>query len=350
MSELAPLTRQLEGHQDLSPGEAEVAAHALTQPEVAPEEKKAFLAALHAKGETVGEVTTFAHVFRKLARDPQLGDVAKGAIDIVGTGGSGSRGFNISSVTAFIAAAGGIKVLKHGNRAITSQSGSADFLGACGIRMDTDTALLRAAVEELNFCFFFAPAFHPAFKEIVPVRKEMAAEGKRTIFNILGPLINPARPEYQLLGVFATDWVPRLAGALDALGLKNGLAVCSLLPGGARMDEFTTAGTNRVCGFGRLRDLDAAWEAAEVGLATSPADDLGGGTSADNVTLLERILAGKGPVGLVDSLVLNAGAAFYITGKAPTLKDGCAAAREVLLGGAVKDWLERAKAFYSDAN
>ena len=214
MSHLQEITHILESGRDLTAAECATAAEQLPRPEVAPEDKKAFLTALHTKGESVEEVTAFAKVFRGLASDPQLSDIAAEAIDIVGTGGSGSKGFNISSTTAFILAAEGVKVLKHGNRAITSQSGSADFLGQHGIRMDTDPALLRAAVDELNFCFFFAPAFHPAFKEIMPIRMELAKEGQRTIFNILGPLINPAKPAHQLLGVFAPNWVKPLANAL----------------------------------------------------------------------------------------------------------------------------------------
>lgn len=347
MSELSELTIKLRSSLNLDEESCERAAMDLTRPEIAAAEKKAFLEALHAKGESVDEVTAFATVFRRLATDPKLADVAPGAIDIVGTGGSGSRGFNVSSVTAFILAASGVTVLKHGNRAITSQSGSADFLGQHGIRMDTDPALLRAAIETLNFCFFFAPAFHPAFKEIMPVRKAMAAEGKRSVFNILGPLINPAKPAYQLLGVFSPEWVNPLATTLHRLGLKGGLAVCCELTGGGYMDELTTAGTNHVSGFGSLVDRREHWTAEHLGFTRAGPDELVGGTAAENVAILEDIMEGAGRPGLVDSLVVNAGAALHIVGKVKSLDEGFALARETLLGGGLRSWLDKAHAFYA---
>jgi anthranilate phosphoribosyltransferase len=327
MSDLQKITGKLIAAVDLTAQECISAAELLPLPEVDPAEKKAFLVALHNKGESVLEVTAFAKVFRNLASDPQLSDVAAGAIDIVGTGGSGSKGFNISSVTAFIVAASGTKVLKHGNRAITSQSGSADFLSQHGIRMDTDPALLRAAIEELNFCFFFAPAFHPAFKEIMPVRKELAEAGQRTIFNILGPLINPAKPAHQLLGVFNPDWVGPLAGVLGELGLASGMAVCSALPDGGFMDELTTAGPTHLCGFGRLDHIDDIWTPESLGFPPAPLDDLRGGTA--------------------DTLALNAAAAFLIVEKVDSIAEGCALAREIILGGKLRSWLDRAHDFYS---
>jgi len=348
MPDLQELTQQMRTGLDLSPEQAAAAADSLTRPDVDPARKKDFLLSLHDKGESVEEVTTFARVFRRLARDPELADLAGEAIDIVGTGGTGSKGFNISSTTAFIVAAAGIRVLKHGNRAITSQSGSADFLGQMGIRMDTDPALLRAAITELNFCFFFAPAFHPAFKEIMPVRKEMTSEGKRSVFNILGPLINPAKPAYQLLGVHHPDWVPPLAHVLHQLGLASGLAVsCELATGGC-MDELTTAGRNHVHGFGALTDLDEEWLPEDLGFPPADPEELRGGTAADNVVLLEDIMEGRGRPGLVDSIVLNAAAAFQVVGRVSAFDEGCALAREILQGGALRGWLGKAKQFYRE--
>lgn len=346
MSDLQALTRRVAAAEGLTVPESEAAALLLTRGDIAPAEKKAFLTALHEKGETVTEISAFARVFRGLALDPQLTDVAPEAIDIVGTGGSGSKGFNVSSVTAFVLAAAGVKVLKHGNRAITSQSGSADFLGQHGIRMDTDPVLLRAAVDELNFCFFFAPAFHPAFKEIMPVRKEMAAEGRRSIFNILGPLINPARPAFQLLGVFSPALVQPLAAVLGEIGLARGMAVSCELSAGGYMDEFTTAGRNHICGFGTLADQAGVWTPADLGFPPAPIHELQGGTAADNVVLLEDIMSGNGRPGLVDTLTLNAAAAFHIVERVDSLQEGCALAREILLGGALRSWLEKARAFY----
>jgi len=349
MTVLSELTQRLQEGSDLPEADCTAAAGLLPAAGIPAADKQAFLEALHAKGETVPEVTAFARVFRELAADPGLQDLAGEAIDIVGTGGSGSKGFNISSVTAILVAASGSRVLKHGNRAITSQSGSADFLGQLGIHMETDPEQLRSAVEELNFCFFFAPAFHPAFKEIMPVRKEMAAQGKRSIFNILGPLINPARPGYQLLGVFDPKWVDSLAGSLDRLGLKNGLSVSCELNGGGVMDELTTAGRNRVCGFGALTHLRETWTAQAFGLPEVAPDALKGGTAEENVELFRKMLEGRGPAGLIDSIVLNAAAAFLILGRVGSIEEGCALARETLLGGRAAAWLKRAHAFYAES-
>ena len=346
MADLRDFTQQLQSKLDLSEESCLAAAESLTLPEVPADDKKAFLMALHDKGETVDEVTAFAKLFRQLASDPQLSDIAPRAIDIVGTGGSGSKGFNISSVTAIVVAAAGEKVLKHGNRAITSQSGSADFLTQLGIRMDTDPSQLRAAIEELNFCFFFAPAFHPAFKEIMPVRMQLAKEGKRTIFNILGPLINPAKPLYQLLGVFSSDWVQPLADSLHQLGLLRGLAVSCQLPNGGFMDEITTAGVNHIAGFGGFAEIKTQWKASDLQMPPANPNELKGGTAEENVAMLREIIEGKGPGGLVDSLLLNAAAAFLILDRVEDMREGCALAKEILLGGAVREWLLRAEAFY----
>ncbi len=351
MSHLPELTRRLRNGFDLPEEACAAAAMALTEAAVPAAEKLDFLEALHDKGETADEVAAFARVFRGLALDPQLGDVAVAALDVVGTGGTGTRGFNISSVAALILAAAGVTVLKHGNRAITSQSGSADFLSQLGIRMDTDPARLRRAAEELHFCFFFAPAFHPAFKEIAPVRKELAARGKRSIFNILGPLINPARPAHQLLGVMSPKWVAPLAEALTRLGLRRGLAVCCELAAGGFMDELTSAhGRNHVAPVGGMAADGFGWQALDWGFTPCGAEELRGGTAAENSALLEDILNGAGRPGLVDTLVMNAAAGLLIVDKVDTPAEGCALAREVLLGGALRAWLDRARAFYAETS
>ena len=163
-----------------------------------------------------------------------------------------------------------------------------------------------------------------------------------------GPLINPAKPAYQLLGVFRPPWVRQLANALNSLGLKGGLAVCCELHSGAFMDEFTTAGTNHVCGFGKMADIHKKWDPVELGFTPGSEEDLIGGTAAENRAMLEDILRGDARLGLVDALVLNAAVAFKIVGKVDSLDEGCALAREVLLGGALREWLEKAAAFYTE--
>lgn len=348
MTPLQNFTSQLQQGISLSPDQTEQAARELPKPDVSAEDKRTFLEALHNKGESIDEVTGFARVFRELASNPGLEADAERAIDIVGTGGTNSGGYNVSTVTAFTIAACGIPVIKHGNRAITSKSGSADFLDQFGVGGIADPAILQASLNELNFCFLFAPAFHPAFKEIMPVRKAMAADGKRSIFNILGPLINPAKPAYQLLGVFATPWLAPLAAALDALGLRSGIAVSSRLPSGIHMDEFTTAGINSVKGFGELSATDTIWTADSFALPIADPAEIQGGTPEENVQILESILEGKGPDGLVDTLVLNAAAALLITGQATSVLQGCDRARDCILGGTLASWIEQLRQFYAD--
>jgi anthranilate phosphoribosyltransferase len=350
MSILPSLTVELAQGHNLSREDTRSAALELARAEVSLEDKKSFLRNLTKKGETAEEVATFAATFRGLARGTGLDDIAPRAIDIVGTGGSKSGSYNISSVSAMCVAAAGVPVIKHGNRAITSQSGAADFLEEMGVPKTQDLAVLRRCMDELNFCFIFAPNFHPAFKEIGPVRKALAAEGSRTVFNILGPLINPAKPAYELLGVFSQQWVSPLAKALGELGLKSGLAVHGRLNEKTGMDEFSSAGVNYLCGFGALAKVNETWLPAELGLKKCAAVELCGRTPKENVATLHELVRGKGPSGLADTIALNAGAALWIVGDAKNIQEGTQKALGLLTGGAVAQWLEKAdKVFKSVA-
>jgi|TARA_B110000438_G_scaffold115251_1_gene112905 anthranilate phosphoribosyltransferase len=347
MPELSELKSILNSSGAISAADAKVAALALANESVTLDQKKAFLIALHKAGETVEVVTAFAEVFRELALDPQLGDFASKAVDIVGTGGTGTGGYNVSSATAVIVAACGQPVLKHGNRAITSKSGAADFLGQIGVTPQADPAVLRASVEELNFCFFFAPAFHPAFKSIMPVRLELAKSGQRTIFNILGPLINPAKPKRQLLGVGGKEWVGPLASALTQLGVERGIAAHCVLSDGRGMDELTTAGENVVTGIGDYAALDGQWSAERYGFSASPVSSVIGGTPEANFAAFRAILTGEGDAGLVDTLVLNAGVALHLAEAVDSLEAGFAEARAALSDGRVAKWLDQASNFFA---
>jgi anthranilate phosphoribosyltransferase len=346
MTDLASLATQLAAREDLGAGQVAAAATALASPEVSDDAKSAFLTALSDKGESVAEVAAFAQAFRGLAVNPGVEAWAPTAIDIVGTGGDHAGGFNISSLVVLTLASAGVTVMKHGNRGITSQCGSADLLAALGVDLQASPEKLRRALDELGFVFFFAPAYHPAFKHIAPVRKALAAQGRRTVFNILGPLINPGRPAHVLLGVFSEPWVPKLAGALDALGASAGLAAHGIIGPGRGIDELTTATVNRVRGFGRLSTLDAQWRPQDFGLPLSPFDDLRGGDLAANLAIVENLLAGRAPAGLVDTIVLNAAVALWITGRTAEVRDGLDLARERLLGGAVREKIAATREFY----
>lgn len=248
-----------------------------------------------------------------------------------------------------VLACSGIPVVKHGNRGYTSPCGSADLFSALGVDIEAPAARQRAALEQLGFAFLFAPAYQPAFRHVARARKALAARGQRTIFNILGPLVNPARPAHIILGVYASPWVSRLAAALDALGIGAGLVVHGVLGSQRGIDELTTAAVNQVRGAGRLRDVDGEWRAGDFGLAAAPFAELQGGNLAVNLALTEALLAGRGPSGLVDTIALNAAAGMWICGRTPSIGDGIKPARELLLGGPVRRKLEAAREFFGSA-
>ena len=331
---------------DFSVEEARAAARAVADAETPAEPKADLLRALAAKGETADEVAAFAEVFRGLARDPGVSEVAASGIDIVGTGGDGVGSFNISTTAAMIVAACGVPVLKHGNRSITSKCGSADFLEALGCQIDAEIPKLQSALAELNFCFLFAPEFHPAFKVVGPVRKALAAEGVRTIFNLLGPLINPAKPAFELMGVFAAHWVEPLAAALDHLGCECGLVAHCRLSEDSGLDELSTAGTNIIGGVGQLGYLTGRWTPEDIQLPGCHHSQLAGGDVAANLRLLGALMDGAAIAGLEDTVCLNAGAALWIAGSAATLTDGVERARDCLTEGELRLWLEHMRRFF----
>ena len=346
MTDLATLTARLRENRDLETTDAAAAGHLLASADADPADKEAFLTALAVKGETAEEIAGLAETFRGLARDPGVHELAPRAIDVCGTGGDKLGTFNISTTVLFVLAADGVPVFKHGNRSITSKCGSAELLGALGVPLEADNGLLQASLRELNFAFFFAPAFHPAFKNIMPVRQALAAKGQRTVFNILGPLINPGRPAYQLLGVFSETFLPAMASALDAMSLKNGYAVHCRLADGRGMDELSTAGVNAAVGFGQSQGRNEEWKPEDFGLSPAPMDDLLGGDLEANLELFNRVLEGTAPSGLVDTVCLNAGAAFHVAGRADSIRDGIARARDVLGSGRVKEQVRKTADFY----
>ncbi len=347
MTPLSALALALSQGKDLTAGEAAAAADALAGATETDESKAEFLTALARKGETADELAAFARSFRERAVNPGVEAWAGRAIDIVGTGGDHAGGFNISSLVVLVLASTGVTVMKHGNRGITSKCGSADLLAGLGVKLDAPPEQMRRALEQLGFVFFFAPAYHPAFKNIVPVRKALAAKGQRTVFNILGPLINPGRPAHVLLGTFSAASVPTLAGALAVLGAKSGLAAHGVIGEGRGIDELTTATVNRVRGFGALAAVDGEWRAADFGLPEAQFADLAGGDVAANLAVVDAVLAGRGPRGLTDTIVLNAAVALWIVGRTTDVRDGLGLAREQLLGGAVKRKIEATREFFS---
>ena len=333
--DLPGLTKALADGRPLTPAEAAFAAGAMVEVGVTDASKEAFLLALAKRGETATEVTAFAQTYRGLARQVDFGDAPARAIDIVGTGGDRSGSFNISSVSSLIVAAAGVPVIKHGNRSITSKSGSADFLAGLGVELEASDEQLRRALARANFCYLYAPAFHPAFKAILGVRKKIAEGGTKTIFNVLGPLINPARPAYMLVGVYDERWVEPLAATLHELGVKRGLVTHTAAGGG--MDEVTTAGPVRVRGCGALRHVDATWLPGDFGFSQCTVADLRGGSPEENLVMFSDLLVGAIPEGLLDTLCLSAGTGLWVADAVKDPAAGAALARQVILGGALRE-------------
>jgi anthranilate phosphoribosyltransferase len=237
--------------------------------------------------------------------------------------------------------------MKHGNRGITSKCGSADLFAGFGVSLEATPEKLRAALASLGFVFFFAPAWHPAFKRVGPARKLLAARGERSVFNILGPLVNPGRPAHVLLGAASPQLAAKLALALDALGTKAGLAVHGVVSPGTGIDELTTATPNIVHGAGRLSSINEVWTPESLGLETSPFSDIAGGDVAENLAMVDRLAGGGGPRGLADTVALNAATALWLAGARPDVRGTIAEAREILLGGSVRRKLAQTRDFYA---
>lgn len=312
------------------------------------ESKAEFLEALHHRGEAPSEIAAFAASFRARASSPgdELLGLARDAIDYVGTGGDQSGAYNFSSTASFILASAGVRVIKHGNRGATSATGSADFLEALGFPLEQSAGDAARTLRETNFCYLFARAYHPAFKAIVPVRQLLAQKKVRTVFNLLGPLINPARPAFQVMGVYSEHLVEPVAAALEDMGLERGLVVHGCSATGSGLDKFTTAGRTHVRGVGSLRDVVTNWRPEDLGLPLVDAAELRGGDAAQNLKILDSLLAGRAGDGITGSVLLNAGAGFWVMRRADSLAAGVAMAREQLESGAVGAWLDRTLSFH----
>lgn len=292
----------------------------------------AFLAAMRMKGESIGEITACATVMRE--RGVKINPV-RPVMDIVGTGGDEAGTFNISTTAAFVAAAGGVPVAKHGNRSVSSKSGAADVLERLGVNISLTAGQNEAVLDACGICFMFAPVYHSSMKYAAPVRREM---GARTIFNILGPLANPAGATMQLLGVYSPKLVEPLARVLANLGVVRGLAVC-----GNGLDEATLTGVNQICEI-RYGEL-ASYELTASGLGLPPCrlEDILGGSPEENARITLGILSGEITGPMRDTVVLNAALALYLGIDGVKLADCVGMAGELIDGGAALAKLEAFK-------
>jgi anthranilate phosphoribosyltransferase len=278
--------------------------------------------ALRVRGETVEEITGAARAMRGKAARIQA---PAGAIDTCGTGGDASGTYNISTCAAVVVAACGVPVAKHGNRAASSKSGSADVLAALGVNLDAPHEVVEQAIREAGIGFMMAPRHHSAMRHVVPTRTEL---GTRTLFNLLGPLANPANAHYQLLGVFGRDWVEPIAQVLGRLGVERAWVV----HGSDGLDELTVTGPTTVAELkdGQVTTFEVTPETA--GLTTASMDDLKGGDAVENAAALRAVLAGEKNA-YRDIVLMNAGAALVVAGKAPDLKTGVTLAADAIDSG-----------------
>jgi anthranilate phosphoribosyltransferase len=326
--------------------QVELAVKELTSPEVLAEVKAEFLTALAAKGETVEEIAGFVRALRALSIQPPLDEATRKAeiLDVCGTGGDRLNTFNISTTVAIIVASAGVFVAKHGNRAITSQAGSADVLETLGVKIDLTPAQAAASLRDHHFAFFFAPNYHPAFQAIAAARKLCAGKGQRTIFNFLGPLLNPARPTMQLMGVPHPQLCEPVASVLQALELRRAMVVCGMVPtdqGARHLDELSTLGENTVAEFYHERGFAVSKMAPEdFPIAPATIADLEGGDRKANAAIIRRILAGEERGAKRDAVLLNASAALFVAHKARSMAEGWETAGELIDRGAAFKKLE----------
>ena len=326
---------QLVKRKDLSGDIMRQAVEEIMTGRAAPEEIEAFLKGLCGKGETVEEITAAARVMRRHAT--KIKSASENVLDTCGTGGDGACTFNISTISALVACGAGITVAKHGNKSVSSKCGSADLLIELGVKVDLEPEKVEASLAEIGFGFLYAPLLHKAMKYAMPVRKKM---GVRTIFNILGPLTNPAGAAYQLLGVYEAGLTEVLARVLKNLGSKHVLVV----HGEDGLDEVTTTGKTQISELkdGRIKTYKIS--PSEFGIKRVSPQDLKGGDVSVNAKITDDILKGKaGPQR--DIVLLNAGCAIYAADKAASIKKGIAKAAEAIDSGKALEKLELLKEF-----
>ena len=333
----------------LSRAEISAAVELLLQPTVALEEKAGFLSALHARGESPEEI---AALVEALLGHAVLFAAPQGEgplLDVCGTGGDKAGLFNVSTTVLFVVAACGVRVVKHGNRGLTSKSGGADVLEALGVPIDLPPGRAGDFLERHGFVFLFAPHYHPAFREIAPVRQFLAAQGQTTVFNLLGPLLNPARPTHQLAGVFQPRVLNTYAEVFHLLGRQRAWAVHGRLGLGADaagLDEISTLGPTQVVEYhaGELRDFTIhPNELGSGGESLAEVADLKGGTPAENAALLVEILAGKERGPKRELVVANAAAALLVAEKASTWGEARSLVEEAIDSGCAAQVLEKAR-------
>jgi anthranilate phosphoribosyltransferase len=322
---------KLLNHQDLDTQQMEEVMYQIMQGEATPSQIAGFVIALRMKGESVNELAAAAKVMRNLSSKVEVG--LEDLVDTCGTGGDGSKTFNISTAAAIVAASAGVNIAKHGNRSVSSKSGSADVLEAMGVRLDLEPEQVARCVQEIGIGFMFAPMHHSSMRHAAAPRKELAV---RTLFNLLGPLTNPAGAKRQVMGVFDSAWLEPIAHVLKSLGAEKALVVHA----DDGLDELSIAAASQVCELnkGNIKTYQVTPE--ELGLARSSLDEIQVEDVTQSAAMIKNVLQGK-PGAAADIVALNAGAAIYVADKADTLEQGVALAQERIRSGAAKEKLDQ---------
>ena len=338
---LEKLIQHLVAAQLLDDEQVRLAVDRLADEAVLAHLKADFLTAFAQRGETPGEIAAFVRALRDKSIAPPIDAETRSReiFDVVGTGGDRLGTINISTTAALICAATGVTVAKHGNRAVTSQAGSADVLEALGIKINLSPEEAARSLRDHHFAFFFAPNYHPAFKHISPARKLCAERGQRTIFNLLGPLLNPARPSAMLMGVPRPEFCEPLAHVLQSLGVRRAMVVCGEIGNrkpetGNFLDELSTLGENTIAEFYQARGFTVSTTMPDqFPLQPASLNDLLGGDKITNAKIVREILSGQERGPKRDAVLLNAAAALFIAGKTKSLVEGWELAGETIDGG-----------------
>lgn len=334
--EFSDALKRLVAGERLTAEDAANAFAAIMSGEVSPARMAGFLTALAMRKPSTEEILGAVQAMRGAMRSIAAPD---GAIDLCGTGGDGLGTLNVSTAAAFVVAGCGVPVAKHGNRNMSSQTGTADVLEALGVKIDLEPAVAEDCLGQTGFCFLFAPAYHTAMRHVAPVRREL---GFRTIFNLLGPLSNPAGVKRQLMGVFAEEWIEPLANVLGRLGTEQAWVV----HGDDGMDEISLSGPTRAAVLLDHAVIRGTVVPEDAGIARMPLTNLKGGNAAENARAIRDLLAGAKSA-FRDVVLLNAGAALIVAGKVETLRAGAALAADSIDQGRAKDVLARVAAFSS---
>ena len=333
-SEMKIFLAKAAAREPLTHEEAEAAFNIIMSGEATPSQIGGFLMALRVRGETVDEIAGAVKAMRAKMTKVMA---PEGAIDVVGTGGDASGTYNISTCSAFVVAGGGVPVAKHGNRALSSKSGSADVLGQLGVKIDLSPEKISECIREAGIGFMFAPAHHAAMKHVGPSRAEL---GTRTVFNLLGPLCNPASVKRYVLGVFGREWVEPIANVLASLGAETAWVVHGSFGEGAGVDELSLTGVSYVAELKERNVRAFQVEPGEFGVDPVDPEALLGGTPEENAKALRRVLKGElGP--FRDVVVMNAAAGFMVAGKSGLLSDAADRARESIDSGAALKALDK---------